>query len=168
MIPYRRMLIAFLLAVLGYVGVSYLAFQMPTSAQAAEECGFLLDEFSGGGLSYSRPEAFAISFWRMQEYFTAATVGLGVAFAVFALQIGRRGQGAASAGLAAGGGLVAVSALCVSCLMPVLSVIGLGVVGTVLAGVPKWMLFLNMLLLVGWGTLFLTRRSMSCPRPAAA
>ncbi len=166
MIPVRRMAAAFLIAALGYGALSFALFRMPESAAAALECGFLPEEFvSSGELTFQRTQAFLVSFQRKEEYFTAATVGLAVAFAAFAFQVGRRG-GAASAGLAAGGGLLAVSALCVSCIAPALSVVGLGLAGSLLAGVPKGLLFLNTLLLTGWGTLFLARRATACPLPA--
>jgi len=167
MIPVRLMATVFLIAVLGYVAVSFAVFRMPGSVAAAEECGFLPEEFvSSGALTYPRSEAFAISFFRKQEYFSAGTLGLAAAFAAFALRGGRRG-GTSAAGLAAGGGLLAFSALCIGCLAPVLSVVGLGIAGSFLVGVPKWLLFLNTLLLTGWGTLFLARRAGSCPLPTA-
>lgn len=166
MIPMRMMLAVFLVAALGYAGLSFALFRMPATAQAAEECGFLPEEFvSEGTLTYARSQAFAVSFMRKEEYFTAATIGLAAAFAAFSLRIGRR-AGAASAGLAAGGGLLALSALCVSCLAPVLSVVGLGIAGSLLAAVPKALLFLNTLLLTGWGVLFLSRRATACPLPS--
>lgn len=167
MIPIRMMLGVFFIAALFYAGLSFAVFKMPATAQAAEECGFLPDEFvSEGTLTYARTEAFAVSFVRKEEYFTAATLGLAAAFAAFALRVGRR-AGAASAGLAAGGGLLALSALCVSCLAPVLSIVGIGIAGSLLAAVPKALLFLNTLLLTGWGTLFLSRRATACPLPRA-
>lgn len=166
MIPYRLMSAVFLMAVLSYGALSFAMFRMPQTQEAALECGFLPDEFvSGGELTYQRTQAFLVSFRRKEEYFTAGTIGLAAAFAAFAFRVGRRG-GAASAGLAAGGGVLAVSALCVSCLAPVLSVVGVGVAGSLLAGVPKWLLFLNTLLLTGWGTLYLARRAGACPLPA--
>ena len=64
-----------------------------------------------------------------------------------------------------GGGALALSALCISCLAPALSVVGLGIAGTLLAGVPKWLIALNTLLLTGWGTLFLSRRLSTCELP---
>jgi hypothetical protein len=165
MIPRRLMFIVFILAALGYVAVSYAVFQLPATPAAGEECGFLPGEFaSGGTLVYERSQAWAISFMRKQEYFTAVTVGLAMAFMAFALAIGRRG-GAASAGVAAGSGVLAVSALCVSCLAPALSVVGLGIAGGLLAGVPKWLIALNTLLLTGWGVLFLSRRAAACALP---
>lgn len=165
MIPWRLLAVTFLLAAVAYAGLSFALFRMPDTAEAAIECGFLPEEFvSHGTLTYARTEAFAVSFVRKEEYFTAATVGLAAAFAAFAFRVGRAG-GAASAGLAAGGGLLAVSALCISCIAPALSVVGLGLAGSFLAGVPKWLLFLNTLLLTGWGALFLARRAAACPMP---
>lgn len=161
MIPVRSMALAFVAAALAYIALSFALFEMPQTLQAAQDCGFLPGEFAGPGeLSYARNHAFAVSFLRKQEYFTAITVGLAIAFAVFALRIRRGGA------IAAGGGLLAVSALCVSCLAPVLSVIGLGVAGSLLAGVPKALLALNTLLLTGWGVLYLSRRGTACPLPS--
>lgn len=166
MIPFRMMAIVFVAATLGYVGLSFAVFRMPANAEAAIECGFLPEEFvSEGELTYQRTQAFMVSFQRKEEYFTAATLGLAAAFAAFAFRVGRRG-GVASAGLAAGGGVLAVSALCISCIAPALSVVGIGLAGSFLAGVPKWLLFLNTLLLTGWGTLFLARRASACPLPS--
>lgn len=165
MIPRRLMCIVFLLAALGYAAVSYAVFEVPATPAAAEACGFLPGEFAAGGtLAYERPQAWAISFVRKQEYFTAITVGLALAFMAFALAIGRRG-GAASAGVAAGSGVLAVSALCVSCLAPALSLVGLGIAGGLLADVPKSLIALNTLLLTGWGVLYLSRRAGACAAP---
>ena len=69
MIPYRTMIAVFLAAALGYVALSYAVFQMPQTAAAAEECGFLADEFvSAGTLTYERSQAFAVSFLRKQAW----------------------------------------------------------------------------------------------------
>ncbi|WP_116171118.1 hypothetical protein [Paracoccus versutus] len=163
MTRWKPMLAAFLLACAAYVGLSFLLFEMPRSVADALDCGFLPEEFvASGTLTFDRNRAFAVSFLRKQEYLTAATVGVAVAFAVFALRTGRRGGGA----IAAGGGLMALGAVCVSCLAPVLSVVGLGVIGSALAGVPKWLLLVNTLALTGWGMLFLSRRAGSCALPA--
>lgn len=165
MIPRRLMSIVFLLAVLGYVAISYAVFEVPATAAAAEECGFLPGELSASGaVAYERSQAWAISFVRKEEYFVAVTVGLALAFMAFAWTIGRRG-GKASAGVAAGSGVLAVSALCVSCLAPALSVVGLGIAGGFLAEVPKSLIALNTLLLTGWGMLFLSRRANACALP---
>ena len=168
MIPVRLMLVTFLVVSLGYMAVSFALFHMPESAVAAEECGFLPSEFvTGGELTFDRTEAFLVSFWRKQEYLTAATLGVAAAFVAFALRIGRRG-GAASVGVTAGGGLMALGAVCVGCLAPVMSLVGLGVVGSLFIGVPKALLLLNTLALTAWGTLYLARRTASCPLPASA
>jgi hypothetical protein len=44
-------------------------------------------------------------------------------------------------------------------------VVGLGIAGTLLAGVPKALIALNTLLLTAWGTLFLSRRLSACALP---
>lgn len=157
------MLAAFVLVFAAYVGLSFLLFEMPQTLAPAKECGFLPGEFAGPGeLSHARNQAFAISFLRKQEYFTAMTLGVAAAFAIFALRTGPKGGGA----IAAGGGLMALGAVCVSCLAPVLPVVGLGVIGSALAAVPKWLLLVNTLALTGWGMLFLSRRAGSCALPA--
>ena len=165
MVPYRTMFAVFIGVALCYGVLSYALFEMPANALAGEECGFLPEEFTAsGGLTYARSQAWLVSFIRMQDYFTALSLGLAASFLAFALQVGRRG-GAVAAGAATGGGLLAVSAVCVSCLAPALSVVGLGIAGSLLADVPKWLIALNTLLLTGWGTLFLARRMMQCPTP---
>lgn len=167
MFPYRLMSALLVVAMLGYVGASFALFELPASAADAENCGFLPDEFNASsGLTYERTQAWGISFLRKQEYWTTISVGLSVAFIGFALATARRNRSAA-AGAAMGGGVLAVSALCVSCLAPVLSAVGIGIAGTLLAGVPKWLIALNTLLLTGWGTLYLGRRSASCEMPPA-
>jgi hypothetical protein len=132
------------------------------SAEAAEHCGFLPTDFTSTGvLAYERSQAWWISFTRKEEIFSLLSVGLAGGFAGFALRVGRGGTGAL------GGGLLALSALCVSCLAPVLSVVGLGMAASLLAGVPKSLIFLNTLLLTGWGALYLSRRaSRGCPLPS--
>lgn len=171
MIPYRLMIVLFVVAALGYVGASFALFEMPATAADAENCGFLPGEFvEAGKLTFERSEAWWVSFQRMGEIYTTISVGLAVAFMGFALTTARRGGGRAAGGAALGGGVLALSALCVSCLAPVLSVVGLGFglgfAGTLLAGVPKWLLMLNTLMLTGWGTLYLSRRaSASCALP---
>lgn len=167
MIPFRRMVLLFVAGVLGYVALSYLSFKVPATLADGELCGFLEEDFGAGGQIVHAPvAAWWLSFTRLQEYWTAVSLGLSVAFAGFALTVGRRAGDSAAAGAAMGGGALALSALCVSCLAPALSVVGLGIAGTLLAGVPKWLIALNTLLLTGWGTLFLSRRIASCPLPA--
>lgn len=169
MIRYRLMLLMFVVAAFAYVAVSFAVFEMPATAADAENCGFLPDEFvSSGKLTYERSEAWWVSFKRKEEIWTTASVGMAVAFMGFALSTARRNGGRAAGGGALGGGALALSALCVSCLAPVLSVVGLGLAGTLLAGVPKWLIALNTLMLTGWGTLYLSRRSAVCPLPTSA
>lgn len=167
MMPYRLLSVAFLAAASGYVLISYLAFRMPATLADAELCGFVIDDFDAAGrLAYPPFDAWRISFLRLQEYWVALSVGMAAAFMTFALYVGYRArQGALAAGAIAGGGLLAFAALCVSCLAPALSVVGLGVGGTLLADVPRWLMALNTLLLTGWGMLFLSRRLASCPIP---
>ena len=161
--------LTFGLTAAAYVGLSFVLFEMPQTAAAAEECGFLPGEFiSAGELTFAHNKAFVVSFLRKQEYLTAATLGIVAAFAIFALHIRRPGTGAASLGMATGGGLIALSALCVSCLAPVLSVVGLGLLGSLFAGVPKVLLLANAVLLCGWGGLYLSRKSQSCSLPSRA
>jgi hypothetical protein len=167
MISTRTMTLSFAGAALGYVALSYLTFKLPTSAAEAELCGFIEQDFNASGQFLHAPlDAWWISFIRLQEYWTAISVGLAVAFIAFALTVGRRASGATAAGGAIGGSALALSALCVSCLAPVLSVVGLGIAGTLLAAIPKWLITVNILLLTTWGTLFLSRRVAACPLPS--
>ena len=169
MIPVRKMLLLFVVGALGYVALSYVTFKMPETLSDAELCGFLEDDFNAAGkLAYPPVTAWWVSFVRLQEYFTAISVGLCIAFVDFALTAGRRAGAGVATGAAMGGSALAISALCVSCLAPVLSVVGLGIAGTLLADVPKWLITLNTLLLTGWGTMFLSRRLQSCPLPQRA
>jgi len=166
MIPFRGMALLFLVGALGYIALSYFAFKVPATLADGELCGFLEEDFGAGGQIVHAPiAAWWLSFSRLQEYWTAISVGLSVAFVGFALTVRRRAGGGAAAGAAMGGGALALSALCVSCLAPALSVVGLGIAGTLLAGVPKWLIALNTLLLTGWGTLFLSRRLSNCALP---
>lgn len=168
----RRRSIALVLALiggLGYLGLSYLLFDMPQTVAAAEDCGFLPDEFvSAGQLTYERGQAWWISFQRKDEIFSLLSVAAALGFIGFALAAGRRNGAGATTGAALGGGVLAVSALCVSCLAPVLSVVGVGLAGSLLAGIPKWLILVNTILLTGWGALYLSgRRNVACALPAA-
>jgi hypothetical protein len=167
--PRTLALVLALVGGLGYLGLSYLLFEMPQSATAAEDCGFLPEEFLGAGqLTYARGQAWWISFQRKQEIFSLLSVAAALGFVGFALATARRNGAGTTAGAALGGGALAVSALCVSCLAPVLSLVGLGMAGSLLAGVPKWLIFLNTLLLTGWGALYLSgRRGSACKLPDA-
>ncbi len=160
MIPYRRLIVFFLLAAVAYVALSYLTFKVPATLAEAELCGFTV---------YPPVHAWWVSFVRQQEWWSTISIGLAFAFIGFALQATRK-VGGVGAGAAVGGSVLAVSAICVSCLAPVLSVVGLGLAGSLLAGVPKWLIALNTFMLTGWGTLYLSRKLSSCelPRNAAA
>lgn len=168
MSPRAVALAMFLAGCLGYLGAGYLAFEMPATFADAENCGFLPDEFvAAGELTYERGRAWWVSVLRKEEYVSALSMGLALGFVGYALAIGRRGGVRGTAGAALGGGLLAVSALCVGCLAPVLSVVGLGVAASLLAGIPKTLILLNTLVLTSWGALYLTRRSAAgCPIPA--
>lgn len=166
MFRYRWLIALFVAAAAGYAALSFAAFQMPDTMADAENCGFLPGEFvTAGQLTYERSQAWWISFQRKDEIWVALSIGLAAAFVGFALSIGRRIGGGVATGAAMGGGVLALSAICVSCLAPVLSVVGLGLAGTLLAGVPKWLMALNTLMLTGWGALYLSRRGTSCPMP---
>lgn len=165
MTPHRVAALAFLAGALGYLALSFALFEMPATLADAEHCGFLPEEFAAaaGGLTYERTDAWWVSFRRMEEGFSLLSVALAVGFAGYALAVGR---GAGGAGAALGGGLLALSAVCVSCLAPVLSVVGLGLAGSLLAGVPKSLILLNTVVLTGWGALHLSRkRAAGCPVP---
>ena len=164
MIPYRLMFIVFLAAVLAYAGLGWATFSVPLSLEAAEACGFTSADFGQSGrIEMPATAAWWLSFVRKQEYWSAICAGLACAFIAFALASVRRLGAGIAAGAAAGGGLLALGALCIGCLAPVLSLVGLGIGGTLLLGVPKWLMALNTLLLTGWGTLFLSRRLAVCP-----
>lgn len=89
MSPRRIALAVALLAGLGYLGLSYLSFEMPQTTVAAEDCGFLPDEFVGAGkLTYGGRQAWWIRFRHDEEVFslppvvtTLGFVGLAVAAA---------------------------------------------------------------------------------------
>lgn len=169
MIPYRLLTAVFPVAAVAYVGLSYLSFEMPRTLADAEACGFVAGDFNAAGqLAYPPFDAWLISFLRKQEYWVALSVGLAFAFMAFALTVGYRArQTGLAAGAVAGGGVLALSAICVSCLAPALSVVGLGIAGTLFADVPRWLIALNTLILTSWGTLFLARQLSNCPLPRA-
>jgi hypothetical protein len=163
------MALLFVIGALGYAALSYLTFKMPATLAEGELCGFVGQDFNvAGQFVHAAVSAWWISFTRLQEYWTAISVGLSVAFVGFALTVGGRAGGRTAASAAMGGGVLALSALCVSCLAPALSLVGFGIMGTLLAGVPKWLIALNTLLLTGWGTLFLSRRLSSCALPVTS
>jgi hypothetical protein len=160
----RLMLLVFLAAALLYVGLGWWTFTVPVSLEDAQACGFTLDDFAPSGrIEYPPTAAWCLSFVRKQEYWSAVCAGLSVAFVAFSLSTVRRLGAGIAAGAAMGGGILALGAICIGCLAPILSVVGLGIGGTLLIGMPKWLMALNTLLLTGWGTLFLSRRLAVCP-----
>ena len=164
MIPYRFMLVVFLLGALAYVGVSRATFQMPVSVEEAEACGFTSADFTPAGkLDYTPTHAWRLSFERKAEYWVAISIGLAAAFVAFAMLTARRVGAAVASGAAVGGGLLVLGAVCLSCLAPALSIVGLGMLAGFMAGVPKWLMALNTLIVTAWGTLFLSRRLRACP-----
>jgi len=171
-VPIRRMGFVFLLAICAHVALSYAVFELPMTLEQAEACGFTSADFTPAGeLSYPPVQAWWISFVRKTEYWSALSVAMAASFAVFALGIGRRMRSAASAGWVVGSGALAFGAVCLSCLAPVLSLVGLGMAVSALAGLPKWLLALNTLIFTVWGTLFLSRRASACaldPSPSTA
>lgn len=163
MIPYRLMAVVFLVAMLAYTGLGRATFTIPDSPEAAAACGFTGDDFDESGQIEATPtEAWWMSFVRKQEYWNAISAGLVGAFLAFVISAARRlGAGVAS-GAVVGGGLLAFLTICLGCLAPVLSVVGLGIGGSMMAGFPKWLMTIITLLLTGGGTLFLFRRLTTC------
>lgn len=164
MFPTRLMLIVFVVAILGYAGLGRATFTLPASIELAQACGFTSADFNAAGqIAYAPTQAWFVSFMHKQEYWSAICVGLAFAFIAFVLSAARRlGAGVAS-GAAMGASLLALGALCLGCLAPVLSLVGLGIASAALAGVPKWLMALNTFLLTGWGTLYLSRNKNACP-----
>lgn len=160
------LVVIFLLVAAAYVGLSYMTFKVPVTLAEAADCGFLAEDFNAAGqIDYPPVKAWWVSFTRQQEYFTAISIGAALTFVVYALFAAFRIGSGVAAGAAMGGSVLALSALCVSCLAPALSIVGLGIFSTFMAGVPKWLIALNTLALTGWGAMFLSRRLASCPLP---
>src|SRR3569623_499183 len=143
MFRYRGLIALFMLASLGYVVASFIAFRMPETVADAENCGFLPGEFvAAGQLTYERTQAWWVRIQRKEEIWVALSLGLAAAFTGIALSAGRRAGRGVATGAAMGGG---------------------GLAGSLLAGLPKWLIALNTLILTGWGALYLTRRGRACP-----
>jgi hypothetical protein len=161
-----------------YIAASRLMFTAPLAAPVSmpspvshgamdsNECGFPPADYTAtGALRFSPGQAWWRSFLRKQEYFSAVSMGCVVAFMGFVMRKLRQlGSGMAS-GLCAGGGLLALVTLCLGCLAPTLSAIGLGLVANLgLAQIlPKWLMTLNTAVLSLWGMVFLARRTRACP-----
>jgi len=145
----------------------------PTSEGVTDsnDCGFSPADYTATGeLRFTPGQAWWMSFLRKQEYFSAVSIGFVVAFMGFAISKLRQiGSGMAS-GMCAGGGLLALLTLCLGCLAPTLSTIGLGLVANLgLAQIlPKWLLMLNTAGLSLWGMIFLARRTRVCPLQGTA
>ena len=110
----------FLIALVGYVGIHRLTFKMPTDTASADaagfvgaECGFTPADFSSGH-QMTVNEAWWISFTRKQDYFSALTMALSIAFASYVLIKARLIGVKTAAGSLTGGGLLAGTALCLS------------------------------------------------------
>jgi hypothetical protein len=173
----------FVLGSTGYIAASRLVFAAPLTtpgsipgsvsegASDSNDCGFSPADYTATGtLRFPPGQAWWISFLRKQEYFSAVSIGFVVAFMGFAISKLRPiGSGMAS-GMCAGGGLLALLTLCLGCLAPTLSAIGLGLVANLgLAQVlPKWLMTLNVAGLSLWGMGFLTRRARACPLQGTA
>ncbi len=152
-----------------YVLASALAFHVPTNPVEAEACGFGPADFApDGALAMDRWDAWWLAFRRQHDAFSALSVGAASAFVAHVLVRGRRTGPLGRTGAAAGGGLLALSALCVSCLAPVMAAVGLGVAASWLAGIPKWLVALNTCVFTLWGGLLLSRRGATCALPPAA
>jgi hypothetical protein len=140
----------------------------PVSGEAMDsnDCGFSPADYTAtGALRFTPGQAWWLSFLRKQEYFSALSMGFVVAFMGFAMRKLRPiGSGIVS-GMCAGGGLLAMITLCLGCLAPTLSAIGLGLVAHLgLAQIlPKWLMTLNVAGLSLWGMVFLARRARACP-----
>jgi hypothetical protein len=160
-------LILLCLGITGYVAASRLTFAAPTLVSQTtdtNDCGFNPADFTAtGNLRFSEGQAWWVSFLRKQEYFSALSIGLLVAFVGFAVTKVRQIGTAAAAGAVAGSSILGVLALCLGCLAPTLSAIGLGLVGTLTLPIPKWLMTLSTLVLTIWGTVFLSKRSTTCP-----
>lgn len=130
----------------------------------SNDCGFNPADFTAAGqLRFSAGQAWWIRFLRKQEYFSALSIGLVIAFVGFAVRKVRDIGAAATSGVVAGGGILAVFALCLGCLAPTLSTVGLGLLSTLALPIPKWAMTLSTLVLTTWGTVFLVKRARMCP-----
>jgi hypothetical protein len=110
----------FLIVFVGYVGIHRLTFKMPTDTASAEaggfvgeECGFTPADFSSGH-QMTVNEAWWISFTRKQDYYSAFSMALSLAFVTYVLSKARLIGVKTAAGSLGGGGLLAGTALCLS------------------------------------------------------
>jgi hypothetical protein len=167
----------FLLGSTGYIVASRLMFAAPLAAPVSvpspvsngamdsNDCGFSPADYTAAGeLRFTSGQAWWLSFLRKQEYFSAISIGFVVAFMGFAMSKLRQIGSGITSGMCAGGGLLALVTLCLGCLAPTLSTIGLGLVANLgLAQIlPKWLMTLNVAGLSLWGMVFLARRARMC------
>lgn len=168
----------FLLGSTAYLAASRVTFTAPVVAPASmtipataggtdsNDCGFFPADFTAeGGLRLTPGQAWWTSVLRKQEYWSALSLGSIVAFLGFAVRTIRQMGGGMASGLCAGGGLLALLTLCLGCLAPLLSVLGLGLVANLGLGqfLPKWLMTLHTVGLTVGGMVFLARRARRCP-----
>lgn len=174
-------LCVFVLGSAGYVAASRLTFTAPVAAPVtlaaptadgavdSNDCGLSPADFTATGeLRVTPTQAWWTSFMRQQEYFSALSMGLVIAFMGFAVRTVRQSGAGLTSGLCAGGGLLALLTLCLGCLAPTLSAIGLGLVANLGLGqlLPKWLMASNTAVLTLAGMVFLARRARACPLQA--
>ncbi|MBF0290754.1 MAG: hypothetical protein HQK86_01200 [Nitrospinae bacterium] len=164
-IPYRLMLAVFVITMLAYVGLELATFTPPSSAEAAKKCGLAGEDLDAIAeiQSMTPTQMWWTGFVNTQEYWNVVSAGLAGAFIAFGFSAARRVGAGVASGAVVGGGVLAFLTICLGCLAPVLSVVGIGIGGSMLADIPKWLMTLNTLLLTGGGTMFLSRKLTSCP-----
>jgi hypothetical protein len=164
-IPHRLMLAVFFVTMLAYVGLELTTFTPPTSAEAAKKCGLAGEDLDAlAEIANMTPtQMWWTGFINTKEYWNVVSAGLAGAFMAFGISAARRVGAGVASGAVVGGGLLAFLTICLGCLAPVLSVVGIGIGGSMLADIPKWAMTLNTLLLTAGGTLFLSRRLTTCP-----
>jgi hypothetical protein len=141
---------------------------MSTAEGSADnnDCGFSPADFTASGdLRFTPSQAWWMSVLRKQEYFSGLSMGFVAAFLGVAVRTMRQMGAGMTSSLCAGGGLLALLTLCLSCLAPTLSAIGLGLVANLGLGqlLPKWLMTLNTVVLTLVGMIFLARRARLCP-----
>jgi len=132
----------------------------------SNDCGFSPADYTiTGALRFTPGQAWWLSFVRKQEYFSALSMGFVVAFVGFAISKLRQIGSSMASGICAGGGVLALVTLCLGCLAPTLSALGLGLVANLgLAQIlPKWLMTLNTAGLCLGGIVLLARRARVCP-----
>lgn len=163
---WRLPFVLLLIGGIGYAAFSYAAFVPPNTVSEHDnnDCGFNPGDFTATGqLRFSKSQAWWISFLRQQEYVSALSMGLIMAFVGFAAGKVRQIGIAAVSGAVAGGGILAVFTLCLGCLAPTLATVGLGLLGNLALPIPKWLMLLNTIILTTGGAVFLSRRARACP-----